>query len=114
MKHLIATVTVLSVFFCSNTFASLKWTEYKKVTSVQVVENGSFLIEFESEVAPECSTAGTSTIYMYKDKSGLTQEGVKAMLSVALMALATNMSVSALYDESTKPACWGQYIKIKK
>ncbi|WP_444996826.1 hypothetical protein [Aliikangiella sp. IMCC44359] len=113
MRHLIFIIICIFCFLTTNVNAENKWTGGKKIQSVQIVEHGGIIIYFDSEVNPTCTNAGTSSIYVYKDQVGMTDDGVKAFLSSSLTALTTGMTVDAMYDDSTS-LCWGKYLVISK
>lgn len=96
-----------------NAISADKWTGDKKINQVQVVQNGGFLLYLDSEIHPSCSNAGTSVLYIYPNNGGLSQDGAKAFLSAALLAFASNLTVTVMYDDSTG-YCWGKYLTVKR
>ncbi|WNO08670.1 hypothetical protein [Teredinibacter sp. KSP-S5-2] len=106
-------VACFSVLISMNAISADVWTGNKKIKRVQIVQNGGFLLTFDSVIQPSCSIAGTSALYIYPDKGGITQEGIKSFLSTALMAFSTDLNVDVMYDDSTG-YCWGKYLLVSK
>ena len=114
MKKFNIKLLLLLLIFSPVVYAGANvWTGPKTVTSVQVVEHGGFLIGFDSVISSACTDGGTNRLYVYANQGGVTQEGVKSFLSVALTALSSGMKVNVLYDDSTI-LCWASYITIEK
>ncbi|OUS06994.1 hypothetical protein A9Q81_01380 [Gammaproteobacteria bacterium 42_54_T18] len=114
MKNVVVTMLMLIVCLpLSQVLVADTWMGAKKVVSVQLVQTGGMIIYFDSEVSPTCTTAGTSSLYIYPDQVGVTTDGAKAFLSASLTALSTGMSVDVMYDDSATH-CWGKYLVIKK
>lgn len=111
-KFLLKTITAAALLSSANAFAA--WTDAMKITEIQVVEFGGFLLTFDRTVNAACTASGnTSRIYIYPGQAGATSDGVKAMLSASLAALSSGLNVKVLYTE-TSPNCWGQYLLISK
>ena len=89
------------------------WTGYKSVTAVQVIENGGFLIYFDSAIGNPCSSAGNNALYVDVGQNFVTADGAKGMLAAALSALAAGMRVSVMYDDSTS-FCYGRYVTVSQ
>jgi len=113
MKKVLTLLTMIIASSAFQIYAEVKWTDYKKIVSVQVVGTGGFLVGFDSEINPLCTMAGTSRLYIYPEHNNVTTDGAKALLSTALMALSTGMSANIMYDDSST-RCYGQFMLIKK
>jgi hypothetical protein len=89
--------------------ASPVWTAVGTIAYVQVIEDGEFLVYTSAPLSAPCTQA--HAIYIYLNENGVTTDGVKALLAVALTAITAGKNVLILYDDST-PACYGKYIQI--
>jgi hypothetical protein len=92
-------------------YAQNVWTGKKKVSSVQVINDGGFMIYFDSEISSTCSHSGTSSLLVYSGQGGVTDAGIKSLLSTALAAFTAGKNLNVMYDNSTS-YCWGTYISI--
>lgn len=94
--------------------AAVKWTTDSKVNVVQALNDGGFLITLDRVVNPVCQGAGDSKrVHIYPGQNGVTAEGAKALLSVAITAMVSNLNVSIMYDDAASN-CWGKYIVLSR
>jgi hypothetical protein len=103
---LITRLLAASILTVSGTYAHAA--ESWLVSKVKVVypqANGSVILSFVDN-APNCSNPTTPTKYMYIQvgQNGVTAEGLKNMLSTALVAYATGGVLSVAFDDGTS-AC---------
>jgi len=102
----------MSLFLSSGlVHAQNVWTGKKKVTSVQVINDGGFVIYFDSEISPGCTHAGTNALSIYSGQGVVTDAGLKSLLSAALTAFTAGKFINVMYDDSTV-YCWGTYVTI--
>lgn len=94
-------------------FAHDMWTGTKKIESVQVVNDGGFLINLDSEINVDCSHGGTSTLLISPNENGVTRTGARSLLSTALIAFSTGSNVNIMYSNDTS-YCWGKNLLISK
>ena len=93
--------------------AEVKWTGWKKILSIQIVESGGLVLYFTTPVSTKCTSAGNSSLHIYAGQHHVTQEGLNAMVGAALSAHAADMYVNVLYDDFTE-FCWGRYFIVSK
>lgn len=107
----------LAFIFAAPAFATNQWTSALTVSSVQATPAGGFVVYLTGWSDPVCNTNSTG-IYFYSGNNGMTADGVKASLAVALTALTSGKTVLVLYDDSgaTGPAglCWGTNIEVNQ
>lgn len=114
MKKLLMTfLTLVAITVSSLSSAAIVWTGPKDIATVEVVQDGGFLIGFTTSISASCTAAGTYNLYIYSGQGGMTIDGVKAQLAVALTAISTGMKVTVMYDDAS-PNCWGTYIVLTK
>ncbi len=114
MKKWVKVLALVSCIAGGNANAVVaKWTGYKTVTSVQVVDSGGIIIFLDSEINPKCTKSGTEAVYVHPSYHNMTDKGVDGVRSTAFLALSTGMKVNVLYDESTA-FCYGRDIIITK
>jgi hypothetical protein len=89
------------------------WTGPMTINTVQVVDNGGFIIKMDQEINPLCTYAGSDTLFIYPYKNGVNQSGIKSLLSTALIAFTSELKVNIMYDDSTM-YCWGRYLSITR
>jgi len=104
---------LVTLFFLTNSYAENVWTGPRQLVSVQVVEHGGFIVQFENIIDPICTAAGVTRLYVYSGPAGATTQGVESMLNSAMTAMANNMPVDIMYDNSTEK-CWGRYLLVRK
>lgn len=108
----------LCIFACltlitGGLFAHDMWTGIKKIESVQVLNEGGFMINFDTEINVDCSHGGTSTLLISPNENGVTRAGARSLLSTALIAFSTGSDVNIMYSNDTS-FCWGKYLLISK
>jgi hypothetical protein len=75
------------------------------VKSVYPLANGSFVLTLNTS-PPGCpSTSNPKYLYVVAGENGVTADGVKAMLAVALTAAAAGKQLSVAFDDSS-PSCY--------
>ena len=89
------------------------WTGAKNVVSVQVVNNGGFIINLDSEINLDCSHAGSSALLIYPNQNGVTDAGARSLLSSALIAFTSGNKVNIMYSNDSD-FCWGKYLLLSK
>ena len=99
--------------FTSGLCADDVWTGAKKVVSVQVTNDGGFLVQLDSEISSDCSHAGKDVLLVSPFQNEVTIAGAKSLLSTALIAFSTESNVNIMYSNDTIN-CWGKYLSISK
>ena len=94
-------------------FAHDLWTGIKTVASVQVTNNGGFIITLDSDISDVCSYAGKSSLLISPNENTVTEAGAKSLLSTALIAFSTGSKVNIMYSNDTI-FCWGNSLSILK
>jgi len=105
------TISLLAV--TTDLLAEELWTGNKQILSVQVLNNGGFMINLDSEISAQCSYSGNSTLLIYPNQNGVTDAGARSLLSTALVAFSAGHAVNIMYSGSTS-YCWGKYLLISK
>ncbi len=100
------------LFAATGTFAA-DWTDLKQIKSVQVMNQGGFIIHLDEDKTTICTENDTGTILFYPNHNGVTYEGAKSLLSSALIALSTGNKVNIMYSFSIDSGyCWGNTILL--
>jgi hypothetical protein len=86
------------------------WTTNSLVSSVEVVNDGTFLVKLVSGVGSGCTQA--NAIFVVTGQNGLTADGVKAQLATAEAALIAGRTLSIMYDNTT-PWCYGAFMVMQ-
>ncbi len=103
-----------SCLLTGNATAAPVWTPPSTITSIETVGTDSgFIVYFSTSLPGPCSAAGSNALFIYPNQNGVTTDGVKMLLSTALLAFTTGKQVTVAYDNSTAN-CWGAYIKISQ
>ncbi|MBC8211885.1 MAG: hypothetical protein H8E21_12555 [Gammaproteobacteria bacterium] len=110
VKWLVCTSLLIST---SNLLAEDLWTGVKQILSVQVLNNGGFMLNLDSEISPQCNYSGNSTLLIYPNQNGVTDAGARSLLSTALVAFSAGHAVNIMYSSSSS-YCWGKYLLISK
>jgi len=105
-------VCILIFTFLSAT-ANAAFVENLKIERVQASPNGGFLLFFDKDVHSNCVTSGKNVVYAYPDKAGMTDSGLKSLLSVALVGFTADKNTAIHFDESSNE-CWVQYVTVDK
>ena len=113
MSYIKLGLCILLSFASSGVSALDLWSGTKSVVSVQVVSNGGFIINLDSEINLDCSHAGSSALLIYPEQNGVTEAGAKSLLSTALIAFTTGNKVNIMYSNDSA-FCWGKYLLISK
>jgi len=90
--------------------ATMVWSATSTISSVEVLNDGSFFIQLTAGVGATCTQA--NAIYVQAGQATMTAAGVTAQLASAEAALIAGRSVSILYDNSTA-YCYGGYFLLK-
>jgi hypothetical protein len=95
-------------------FANNVWSGFKDIAQVETTENSGFLVQFDSQIAVECTPAMNSGVelYIYPNQNAVTADGAKGLLATVLTAYSLGKLVEVLYDNSD-PHCWGRYVDMK-
>jgi len=97
----------------TNLMAEELWTGARQILSVQVLNNGGFMLNLDSEISTHCSYSGNSTLLIYPNQNGVTDAGARSLLSTALVAFSAGHAVNIMYSSSSS-YCWGKYLLISK
>lgn len=98
-------ITFLAIFFISSeSYAANKWKNGTKIYGVQALASGAFIVYGQNGDDPACAEGG-KLFYVAVGQNGVTEEGLKSLLSVALSAFAAGKQVSFQYNDST-PSCY--------
>ncbi len=90
------------------------WSGAQQVVSVQVLNQGGFIVNLDAETNNDCSMAdGTSSFLVYPQQNQVTTQGAKALLSSALIAFSTGNKLNIMYSIEGG-YCWGQQILLTK
>ena len=91
------------------------WTDLKQIKSIQVMNQGGFMINLQEQKDAICSKDGSSTILFYPNYNGVTFAGAKSLLSTALIAYTTGIKVNAMYSYSIDTGyCGGKVLLLSK
>ncbi|WP_125717547.1 response regulator receiver protein [Pseudoalteromonas rubra] len=110
-KNVLSALVMSALSFGAN--ASGKWHE-SKIHTLYPTSSGGFVITFKSN-APDCApntTAENKYHYVEAGKNAMTPEGVDKVYSLALMAAASDKSISIFYD-STSSMCYVNRAYVK-
>lgn len=92
---------VLLMLLISSAANAATWYS-SEIKWIYPVSDGSFIITFKGET-PNCSDP-SNYHYVKAGENGMTAEGVKVLLSVALSAATTGRKLAVNFDE-TSPIC---------
>jgi len=111
MKSLLLCYLMLS---SHSLWATDLWSGAQQVVSVQVLNQGGFIINLDVANDENCSMAdGTSSYLIYPQQNGVTITGAKALLSSALIAFSTGNKLNVMYSIEAG-YCWGQQLLLTK
>ena len=113
MSSIKPTLLVCLLFLTPKLFAHDMWTGMKTVASVQVTNNGGFILNLDSEISDVCTYAGKSALLISPNENSVTEAGAKSLLSTALIAFSTGSKVNIMYSDDTI-FCWGHSLSILK
>ena len=90
----------IACLFAESAFADPVW-HSSRIRYVYPLAEGDFVITFVED-APTCqNTSSPKYHYVRVGENGVTQEGLRGMLSAALTAGAANLPVTINFDDST-------------
>lgn len=100
----LVSAVIAASLFSGTALAAEEWAS-GRVKFVYPVSNGGFIIALDAPAAG-CTNANTPKyLYVAVGSNGVTQDGAKMMLSVALTGFAAGKIVSVNFDNST-PNCY--------
>ena len=102
---------ILNVFGSFYVNAAEVYSRDQKIVRVNVYPSGDFTIHLSNIAAPICYGNGIS-LHVWTNHAGVTTQGVKALLSTALVANTTGQLVDIRYDNSVAH-CWVSVITLK-
>ena len=89
------------------------WSDFKQIKAVQVMNNGGFMIIFDSEKATECYQSDRNVIIFSPNQNEVSVSGAKSLLSTALIAFTTERKVKILHSFSIESgSCWGKALYL--
>ncbi len=91
---------LLTLLTVSSANAAPTWHE-AKITEVYPLANGAFIISFDSDSTACTSSSVPKYYYVEVGQNGMTQEGLKNMLSVSLTAASLQVDVLISFDDSS-------------
>ena len=97
----------------SSLSSNAAYVENLEIERVQVTPSGGFLLFLNQEVHANCVTSGKDVVYVYPNQGNVTGEGIKSLLSIALVGFTSNKKVALHFDENSNE-CWVQYITLDK
>jgi hypothetical protein len=103
LRNLVAAAT-LAASFHGTASAAEEWAT-GNLKFVYPVSNGGFVIGFVDSPAGCTNANNPKYLYVAVGSNGVTQDGAKMMLGVALTGFAAGKRVSAAFDNST-PNCY--------
>ena len=109
MKRIISALATVLLLASYQVSAAPVWTPYTTVTSVEVINDGGFLVTLATGMGSTCTAA--NAIYVQSGFNGVSADGVKALLSTALSAMYLKQSIRFQYDDSTQ-YCFGTYATV--
>ena len=89
-------------------------TESKKIQSIEVLNHGGFILNFAKDEPDICLINDANAIFIFPNHNGVTDAGVKSLLSTALIAYTSNLSVKVMYSFSLNSYCWGSALQLSK
>jgi hypothetical protein len=109
MKRIISALVTTLLFASHQASAAPVWTAYTTITSVEVINDGGFLVTLASGVGSTCTAA--NAIYVQTGNNGVSADGAKALLATALSAFYLKQTIRFEYDDSTQ-YCFGTYATV--
>lgn len=106
MKRITSALVTALLLASHQASAAPVWTAYTTVTTVEVINDGGFLVTLASGVGSTCTAA--NAIYVQAGFNGVSADGAKALLATALSAFYLKQSIRFQYDDST-PYCYATY-----
>lgn len=86
------------------------WKSATTIQGIQAGADGSFILALPAGSDPVCTNGGVF-FYVAPGQNGVTPEGARVILSVALLAYASGKQIHLLYDNSTQ-ACYVQTLHL--
>ncbi len=109
MKRIISALLPALLLAGQQASAAAVWTTNTTVTSVEVLNDGGFLVTLATGMGPTCTAA--NAIYVQSGFNGVSADGAKALLATALSAFYLKQTIRFQYDDST-PYCFGTYATV--
>lgn len=111
MKKLIYLLCLVCLSLISfNSFAAR--IDNTVILGIQNGTSGDFIITLPPNSDPKCTNGGVY-FYVAAGQNGLNSDGVKVLLSLALVAYSSGVKVHVVYDNSTQ-ACFVSSINVLK
>lgn len=82
------------------------WVNDTNITGIQALNDGRFILYLPAGSGPVCNEGG-KLFYVVPGQNGVSAEGAKTILSLALVAQSTKNKASIKYDNSTA-SCYVQ------
>lgn len=99
-RHLFCVTVFFLSIFASAANAAESW-HSGKITRVYPLANGSVVLSLDTD-APNCTnTSKPKYLFVQAGQNGMTADGVRNLLAVALAAASQGKSVSINFDDST-------------
>ncbi|MBL7005131.1 MAG: hypothetical protein ISR69_14025 [Gammaproteobacteria bacterium] len=109
---------LISLLFFATGATAQSWTTLKQIESIQVMGSGGFMLyleESEEDVDAICKQDEGNIILFYPDQVNVTYDGIKALISTALIAYSTANKVNVMFSYSLNSKyCRGHALKLSK
>src|SRR5262245_2917184 len=110
MKKAIGALLTTTLLFASQqASATAVWSAFTTITSVEVINDGGFLVTLSSGVGAGCTAA--NALYVQSGFNGVSPDGAKALLATALSAFYLKQTIRFQYDDSTQ-YCYATYATV--
>jgi hypothetical protein len=109
MKKIISALVIALLLASHQASAAPVWTAFTTVTSVEVINDGGFIVTLAAGVGSTCTAA--NAIYVQSGFNGVSADGAKALLATALSAFYLKQNIRFEYDDSTQ-YCFGTYATV--
>jgi hypothetical protein len=111
-KHM-KKIIFLALFYSlsTNIFAANTWKNATYIEGVQALNDNRFILYLPAGSDPICKEAG-KLFYVAPTQNGVTVDGAKNILSLALVAFTTGKKVSIRYNNGTS-SCYVQQIHLR-
>jgi hypothetical protein len=100
----------LALISCNNVFAANSWKSNVTIVGLYNVPDGGFLMFLPPGTDTACGPS-SNLFYVLPGQNGVTADGAKAALSIALTAFTLGKTVNIFYDD-TLPNCPIQIVWI--
>lgn len=102
--------TLALLLLCGVAHAAEVW-HTSTLKRIYPLANGSIVLQFDSESASCTATTNPKYYNIVVGQNGVTTDGLRNMLAVALTAFSTGRSISIAFDDAS-PSCYVNRLQI--